>query len=155
MGYGRTVRWCRGFLLQLLKKGLGCRIQLFKIIIISPLFVVHNRRPPMHRVGVSIVLTISLCMSSSLSLAVSSADKLPELPEGDPNSNATPIKLGEPIKLDVLGPIILNKDGSTRRIANWDEMTEAEKTATWRRISKRNEERRKKLLEAQQKTDEL
>lgn len=57
--------------------------------------------------------------------------------------------MGESLKLDHLGPIILNTDGTTRRIDNWDNLTEREREVTWRRIKKRNEERRK-ILEAQQ-----
>jgi len=38
-----------------------------------------------------------------------------------------------------------------RRIGNWDEMTKGEQEATWRRISARNEKRRKILLEKQRK----
>ena len=60
------------------------------------------------------------------------------------------IKLGESIKFEDMGPVIINADGSTRQIANWDKMTEAEQKVAWRRISKRNEERRKVLLEQQQ-----
>ena len=40
--------------------------------------------------------------------------------------------------------------GTTRSIANWDQMTEQERKVAWRRISKRNEERRNALLEQQQ-----
>ena len=40
--------------------------------------------------------------------------------------------------------------GTTRRIENWDQLSEREKEVTWRRISKRNEERRKILLQQQQ-----
>ena len=50
-----------------------------------------------------------------------------------------------------MGPVIINADGTTRRIDNWDQMTEQEQKVAWRRISKRNEERRKALLEQQQK----
>ena len=52
-----------------------------------------------------------------------------------------------------MGPVIINLDGTTRRIENWGEMTEKEKEVTWRRISKRNEERRKKLQEQMQQED--
>jgi len=44
--------------------------------------------------------------------------------------------------------------GTTRRIENWDQLTEAEKKVTWRRISQRNEKRRKQLLEQQQQQHE-
>lgn len=76
--------------------------------------------------------------------------EIPLLPEADPNSNIPKINLGETIRFEEMGPIILNSDGTTRRIANWDQMTEQEQKTTWRRISKRNEERRQMLLKQQQ-----
>jgi len=42
-----------------------------------------------------------------------------------------------------------NKDGTTRKIANWDAMTEREQKKTWERIAKRNAERLEKLREEQ------
>lgn len=72
---------------------------------------------------------------------------LPQLPAVDPNNKDIPsIRLGETIRFEEYGPIILNTDGTTRRIANWENLTEKEKEVTWRRISKRNEERRQILL---------
>ena len=81
----------------------------------------------------------------------SSNEKLLQLPPSDPNKNGDikTLKMGESLKLDHLGPIILNTDGTTRRIDNWDTLTEREKEVTWRRIRKRNEERRN-ILEAEQ-----
>lgn len=58
------------------------------------------------------------------------------------------------MKLDHLGPIIINTDGTTRRIDDWDTLSEREKETTWRRIKKRNAERRE-MLEAKLKTEEL
>ena len=73
---------------------------------------------------------------------------LPQLPAGDPNDKTVPVlKLGESIKFEEMGPVVINTDGTTRQIANWDKMTEHEKTVTWRRISKRNAERRAMLEE--------
>lgn len=80
-----------------------------------------------------------------------------QLPPSDPNKNDDNIqtlKMGEAIKLDHLGPIILNTDGTTRRIDNWDILTEKEREVTWRRIKKRNEERRQALLEQQTQQQE-
>ncbi len=48
-----------------------------------------------------------------------------------------------------MGPVIINADGTTRRIDNWDQMTMGEQGVAWRRIAKRNEERRNVLLERQ------
>ena len=78
------------------------------------------------------------------------SNEIPQLPPPDPNSNLPTIKLGETITFEEWGPIILNTDGSTRKIANWDNLSEKEKEVTWRRISKRNEERRQVLLQQQQ-----
>jgi hypothetical protein len=76
---------------------------------------------------------------------------LPKLPPPDPDAKNIPtFKLGETIRFEEWGPVILNSDGSMRRIENWDQLTEKEKEVTWRRISKRNEERRKILLAQQQ-----
>ena len=83
------------------------------------------------------------------------ASAIPLLPEASGDPNIPSIKLGETIRFEEWGPIILNTDGTTRRIANWDNLTEREKKVTWRRISKRNEERRLALLEQmKEKQDE-
>jgi hypothetical protein len=73
-----------------------------------------------------------------------------QLPEASGDSSIPSIKLGDSIKFDAMGPVIINSDGSTRQIANWDKMTEHEQQVAWRRIAKRNEERRQALLEQQQ-----
>lgn len=85
--------------------------------------------------------------------ASSESGNIPQLPAPDPNSNLPSIKLGESIRFEEWGPIILNSDGTTRRIANWDTLTEHERQVTWRRISKRNEERRLALLEKQKEEE--
>lgn len=51
-------------------------------------------------------------------------------------------------KLDALGPIILNSDGSMGRIPNWGEMAETEKAQAIRLITARNKRRKEALLEA-------
>eukprot|EP00566_Odontella_aurita_P025961 CAMPEP_0113562272 /NCGR_PEP_ID=MMETSP0015_2-20120614/20435_1 /TAXON_ID=2838 /ORGANISM="Odontella" /LENGTH=114 /DNA_ID=CAMNT_0000464151 /DNA_START=126 /DNA_END=470 /DNA_ORIENTATION=- /assembly_acc=CAM_ASM_000160 len=70
---------------------------------------------------------------------------IPQLPESDPDSDIPTLKLGEKMKFDHLGPVIINADGTTRSIENWNELTEKEKEVTWRRISKRNAQRREAL----------
>merc|ERR1712232_1268522 len=77
-------------------------------------------------------------------------EEIPRLMPPPPNSDLPVIRLGESIRFEEWGPIILNSDGTTRRISNWDTLTDHEKEVTWRRISKRNEERRKVLLAEQQ-----
>jgi hypothetical protein len=69
------------------------------------------------------------------------------LPASDESGeNITSIRLGETISFAELGPIILNTDGTTRRINNWNTLTKQEQETTWRRIQKRNAERREQLL---------
>jgi hypothetical protein len=115
---------------------------------------------PMYRL-LSLPLLLSVLMATSSTdaqaeaLAASSGannnnGELPQLPPPNPNSNLPTFRLGETIRLEEMGPIILNTDGSMRRIENWDTLTEKEKEVSWRRISKRNEERRQKLLQQQQ-----
>jgi len=53
------------------------------------------------------------------------------------------------LRLDSLGPVVLNSDGTISRIANWDKMTPAEQERTQRIVARRNEQRRKRL-EAEQ-----
>ncbi len=53
----------------------------------------------------------------------SEGGSVPQLPPPDPDSNLPSIKLGESIRFEEWGPIILNSDGTTRRIANWDTLT--------------------------------
>lgn len=88
----------------------------------------------------------------------SGVDEILQLPASLPgNEDVQTLKMGESIKLDHLGPIILNSDGTTRQISNWDTLSEREREVTWRRIKKRNEERRQQLLlenDIQQKNDE-
>jgi hypothetical protein len=83
----------------------------------------------------------------------SKQSEIPQLPAADPDSKLPSIQLGETIKFEDMGPVIINTDGTTRRIDNWDNLTEREKEVTWRRISKRNEERRKMLLQKMQEEE--
>jgi hypothetical protein len=46
-----------------------------------------------------------------------------------------------------LGPIILNSDGTMSRVPNWAEMTAGERETAQRLIKKRNERRKRELLE--------
>lgn len=53
-------------------------------------------------------------------------------------------------KLEGLGPIILNTDGTMGRIPNWSEYTASEKEQAIRLISARNKKRKEALLLARQ-----
>ena len=47
--------------------------------------------------------------------------------------------------MEELGPIIVNKDGTTSRVTNWADMSIDEQEKTQRMIMKRNEKRLKDL----------
>ncbi|PWN39877.1 hypothetical protein IE81DRAFT_272985, partial [Ceraceosorus guamensis] len=52
------------------------------------------------------------------------------------------LRVGGPdVKLDQLGPVVINTDGSISRINNWEELSEAERATTLRLLAKRNAER--------------
>lgn len=62
------------------------------------------------------------------------------LPLPEPSSESTQLNVnGEGVKLDHLGPLVVNKDGTLSRIANWDKMAEIEKQNTLRILGKRNQ----------------
>lgn len=48
---------------------------------------------------------------------------------------------GSTVKLDHLGPLVVNQDGTVSRISNWAQMTEQEKKGTLRVLGKRNKQR--------------
>ena len=52
---------------------------------------------------------------------------------------------GMGIKIDKLGPIIVNTDGTLTRISNWGDMSEGERQTALRRIARRNKERTEQL----------
>jgi hypothetical protein len=65
------------------------------------------------------------------------------LPPSTDTTDTQPLEVGseEGVKLDHLGPIVVNVDGSMSRIGNWDKMTELEKKNTFRIIAARNKVR--------------
>ncbi|KAF2727651.1 hypothetical protein EJ04DRAFT_401859, partial [Polyplosphaeria fusca] len=49
------------------------------------------------------------------------------------------------VKLDHLGPMVVNRDGTLSRVANWEQMSEVEKKNTLRILGKRNQLRMQAL----------
>ncbi|KAH7064163.1 hypothetical protein BKA63DRAFT_538251 [Paraphoma chrysanthemicola] len=70
------------------------------------------------------------------------------LPEPTKDANTTTIDMstgGSTVKLDHMGPLVVNKDGTLSRISNWSEMSEIERQNTLRVLGKRNQLRREAL----------
>lgn len=57
---------------------------------------------------------------------------------------------GSTVKLDHLGPLVVNQDGTVSRISNWAQMTEQEKKGTMRVLGKRNKQRLEALKAAEE-----
>ncbi|KAJ5081455.1 hypothetical protein NUU61_009719 [Penicillium alfredii] len=55
---------------------------------------------------------------------------------------------GSAAKLDHLGPMVVNVDGTLSRISNWEQMTEMERKTTLRVLGKRNKQRLEALKAA-------
>lgn len=71
---------------------------------------------------------------------------LPEAPHAPTSTTQLDMSNGSTsIKLDHLGPMVVNVDGTLSRISNWDKMAEIEKENTLRIIGKRNQVRLESL----------
>lgn len=73
------------------------------------------------------------------------------LPEPPADSKATELNVstGQAVKLDHLGPMVVNRDGTLSRIGNWAEMSEIERQNTLRILGKRNQLRMETLKAAE------
>ena len=66
--------------------------------------------------------------------------QVPLLPPPEADAGAPQLEVGgEGVTLHHLGPLVVNKDGSLSRIANWEAMSEREKANTLRVLKKRNQ----------------
>ncbi|KAM3508802.1 hypothetical protein MY11210_006588 [Beauveria gryllotalpidicola] len=88
--------------------------------------------------------------SSSPSASKDGATDQPQHPQGLPApgdaAGSDPVTLdvsgeGSTVKLAALGPLVVNVDGTVARIANWKDMTAAERETTVRMVGRRNEKR--------------
>mmetsp|Transcript_67507 Transcript_67507/g.149578 ORF Transcript_67507/g.149578 Transcript_67507/m.149578 type:complete len:162 (+) Transcript_67507:61-546(+) len=67
--------------------------------------------------------------------------------------NVTTIEIGgETVKMDKLGPFVVNTDGTIGRISNWHEMTTVEQETTLKLVVRRNRKRMAALREEGQET---
>ncbi|EMD32709.1 hypothetical protein CERSUDRAFT_118459 [Gelatoporia subvermispora B] len=76
-------------------------------------------------------------------------------PEPSSTTEATKLAVGTEVKLDALGPMVVNSDGTISRIANWQNLTDLEKERTMRVLVARNRVRianQEKKLQEQQTT---
>ncbi|KAF2005771.1 hypothetical protein P154DRAFT_518486 [Amniculicola lignicola CBS 123094] len=84
------------------------------------------------------ITTTSPSPSSTKHYAETQGQPLP-LPSPAEGSTSTKLNVGgEGVKLDHLGPMVVNRDGTLSRIGNWEGMTEIERANTVRVLGKRN-----------------
>ncbi|KAF8591726.1 hypothetical protein K439DRAFT_1320250, partial [Ramaria rubella] len=62
------------------------------------------------------------------------------LPSPDASGSAKTLTIDQTIKLDELGPMVVNSDGTLSRISNWKNLTQQEQERTIRVIGARNKQ---------------
>ncbi|KAI0518363.1 hypothetical protein F5B22DRAFT_645127 [Xylaria bambusicola] len=77
-----------------------------------------------------------------------STPSLPALPAAGDAAPTLEVD-GAALRLDHLGPLVVNEDGTLSRIANWEKMADIERENTLRILGKRNQMRLAKLRAAQ------
>jgi hypothetical protein len=78
--------------------------------------------------------------SESASASASAPKALPALPAPTGEEGSTVIEVnGAVVSLDKLGPMVIGRDGTVSRIANWNEMCDLERQNTLRILGKRNQ----------------
>ncbi|KAJ8595022.1 hypothetical protein M405DRAFT_783863 [Rhizopogon salebrosus TDB-379] len=65
----------------------------------------------------------------------------------DVSARQVPLGSSETVKLDNLGPLVVNSDGTLSRVANWENMTEQERERATRVLAARNRTRLAKQAE--------
>jgi len=83
---------------------------------------------------VALICVILVPLSSATESMEPTAAMLP--PSEETGGTSKPLNLAEK-----LGPLVVNKDGTTNRITNWADMTKEEKETTMRVITARNRKR--------------
>ncbi|CAK3786165.1 hypothetical protein BST61_czeina24g000240 [Lecanosticta acicola] len=79
---------------------------------------------------------------------------LPAPPNGE-EAHKLDLSSGEAsVRMDHLGPLVVNQDGSLSRISNWQQMTEPERKSTLRLLGKRNQLRTEALKAQAESGDE-
>ncbi|GJE94684.1 hypothetical protein PsYK624_108550 [Phanerochaete sordida] len=78
-------------------------------------------------------------MSTAESASQSSETPLALPPPTPAEEPAPKLGVGSQVKLDELGPLVVNSDGTLSRIANWQNMTPQERERTVRVLAARNQ----------------
>jgi len=154
-GGGLENRSSHPFELILLIQLIDIQMQHFRITIPSTLarirpLLVHPQREYYRLLSMSATssttdpsaqTTASITPQSKTASSSLPKETLLPLPEPLTNSTAKTLDVtgaSTTVKLDHLGPIVVNQDGTLSRIGNWDQMADIEKKNTLRILGKRN-----------------
>ncbi|KAI1388587.1 uncharacterized protein F4822DRAFT_403260 [Hypoxylon trugodes] len=98
------------------------------------------RRYPLSRKAMSSAADSNPGGTENHEQSETSSQKTPlPLPEPSQAGGATQLPVGgEGVRLDHLGPLVVNEDGTMSRISNWDKMAEIERQNALRILGKRN-----------------
>ncbi len=101
--------------------------------------------------------TPSLIISPTESEIEEALKEIPSLPPPkvlDPLEPVHQLEVnGDSISMTELGPIIVNADGTLRRIENWSKLTKQEQANTMRIVTRRNKKRLEALKELQKEEE--
>lgn len=103
--------------------------------ILHPFGVMKLRRAILW-IGISISFLAMQAISEDAKPAALPEEQEEVLPLPPGTGEAPQPKLGEKIKFDELGPVIITETGEARRIENWKQLTKREQEVAWRRIGK-------------------
>lgn len=113
------------------------------------------QKPPIHQRSNCATHNRTMTTETTSNTATPADDKSQQtrLPLPEPPSGSDAIELdvssGNAVKLDHLGPMVVNRDGTLSRIANWEQMSEMERRNTLRILGKRNQLRMESLKAAE------
>lgn len=94
--------------------------------------------------------TPSLAIDGEIEEALKKIPSLPSPKVHDPLEPVHQLEVnGDSIAMTDLGPIIVNADGTLRRIENWSKLTKQEQANTMRVVTRRNKKRLEALKELQ------
>jgi hypothetical protein len=100
---------------------------------------------PMAAYSTTAMPDVPLNSKSTPSGNVPPAERSSNLPLPEPSEKTQTLDMssegGGTAKLDHLGPLVVNVDGTLSRIANWEHMAEIERKNTLRILGRRNKER--------------
>ena len=98
--------------------------------------------------------TLSSTIDGEIEEVLKEIPSLPSPKIHDPSEPTHQLEVnGDSIAMTELGPIIVNADGTLRRIENWSKLTKQEQANTMRVVTRRNKKRLEALKELQKEEE--